>query len=340
MFKFAYCRRVLAVAVLAFITGGTVVQSNAIAQATAGRVTGFPDKSIRLLVGNAPGGGSDITARIVAEKLTGLLGHPVIVDNRSGASGIIAMNLAAQAPANGYTLQVVAGADLAGAMAQKKLAFDVRAAYAPISQLTAQYYLLLAAPSLPVGSLKELIEYVKGRPGALTFGSAGIGSAGHAGLEFWKSLSGLNIVHVPYKGIAPALTDMIGGQLHLAFVSTISGVPHVSSGRLRALAVTSARRAQAFSDLPTVAEAGAAGFDLTNWYGFFAPAGTPQSALELLFRAATQALNSPDLQSRFAASGAEAAPSASSAEFAQLLAKEVAKWEKIMQLPGFAQSLQ
>jgi tripartite-type tricarboxylate transporter receptor subunit TctC len=165
-----------------------------------------------------------------------------------------------------------------------------------------------------------------------------MGSAGHAGLELMKSLTSTNIVHVPYKGIAPALTDMIGGQLHLAFVSTISGAPQVASGKLRALAVTSARRTKAYPDLPTVAEA-APGFELTNWYGLFAPAATPRPVVDLLFRQTTQALASSELQSRFGASGAEAAPSASLADFAQTLDKEVALWNRIMQLPRFAESL-
>lgn len=306
---------------------------------TDAQAAGYPDKSIRLLVGNAPGGGSDITARAVAEKLSEYLGRSVVVDNRAGASGIIAMNLAAQAAPNGYTLLVVAGADLAGAMTQKKLTYDVRTAYASISQLTSQYYMLLMTPSLPVNSVKELIEYARSKPRALSFGSAGVGSAGHAGLEFFKSMTGVDIVHVPYKGIGPALIDMISGQLQLAFVSTISSTPHIKSGRLRALAVTSAARARAYPELPTVAESGAPGFDLTNWYGLYAPAGTPPAIVRLLHGETVRALNSPDLQARFANAGAETAASPTPAEFGRLLAKEVAKWEKIMKIPGFADSL-
>lgn len=300
----------------------------------------FPDKPLRLIVGNAPGGGSDITARAVADKLGERLGQSVLVDNRAGASGVLAINAVAQAPANGYTLLVMAGGELASTQAQKKLSFDVRTAYAPITQLTSQYYLLLSSLSLAPTSLKEVIEYAKARPGALSFGSAGMGSAGHAGLELLKSLTNTNIVHVPYKGIAPGLTDMIGGQLHLAFVSTISGAPHVASGRLRALAVTSSRRAKSYPDLPAVAEVIGTGFELTNWYGLFAPGATPRPVIDILFRHTTQALSSPDLQQRFAASGAETAPSPSTAEFSQTFEKEVATWQKIIQLPGFAQSLQ
>ena len=328
-----YQSTVALAAILALISAG-----HADAQTTT--AGGFPDKPLRLIVGNAPGGGSDITARAVADKLGERLGQSVLVDNRAGASGVIAMNAAAQAPANGYTLLVMAGGELASMQAQKKLSFDVRSIYAPITQLTSQYYLLLSSLSLAPTSLKAVIEYAKAKPGALSFGSAGMGSAGHAGLELMKSLSDTNIVHVPYKGIAPGLTDMIGGQLHLAFVSTISGAPHVANGRLRALAVTSSRRAKSYPDLPTVAEIIGTGFELTNWYGLFAPAATPRPVIDILFGQATQALSSPDLQQRFAASGAEAAPSASTTEFSQTLEREVATWQKIMQLPGFAQSLQ
>ena len=298
----------------------------------------YPSKPIRLIVGNAPGGGSDITARAVAQKLTEDLGRTVVVDNRPGASGIIAMDLAAQTAPDGYTLLVVAGGDLASAFVQKKVAYDVRSAYAPITQLTSQYYLLLVTPQLPAKSVKDLIAYARSKPGALSFGSSGMGSSGHAGLEYLKAASGVDIVHVPYKGIGPALVDMISGQLQLAFASTISGSPHVRSGRLRALAVTSPRRAQAYPELPTISET-LPGFELTNWYGLFAPARTPSAIVLTLHRVASDALRSADLQAKFSASGAEAAASASPSELAPLLVREVSKWEKIMALPGFSESL-
>lgn len=333
--KVPSCLRLTAVsAVLVCVAGYAQTQSRMVTPPT-----GYPEKPIRLLVGNAPGGGSDITARTVAQKLSETLGRSVIVDNRPGAAGIIAMNLAAQATPDGYTLLLVAGSDLAGAMVQKKLSYDVRTAYAPISQLTSQYYLLLVTPPLPVNSVQDLIAYAKSKPGALSFGSAGVGSTGHAGLELLKSTAGVDIVHVPYKGIGPALIDMMSGQLHLAFASTISGAPHVKSGRLRALAVTSLRRAQAFPELPTVSEAGVSGFDMTNWYGIFGPAGTPRAVVLALHREIGRALASPDIRARFASSGAEAAPSGSPVEFGNALSKEVDRWGKIMKIPAFAESL-
>ncbi|MBI3043411.1 MAG: tripartite tricarboxylate transporter substrate binding protein [Betaproteobacteria bacterium] len=327
---------------------GTVLSAGLIYAASSGAQAqppggaaagGYPEKPLRLLVGNAPGGGSDITARNVAERLSESLGRSIVVDNRPGAGGVIAMNLAAQAAPNGYTLLVVAGSDLASAWVRKRLSFDPRRGYAPTSQLTSQYYLLLVTPSLPIRSVRELIDYAKARPGALSFGSAGVGSAAHAGLESFKSVAEVDIVHVPYKGIGPALIDMVGGQLHLAFASTISGTPHVKSGRLRALAVTRSARARAFPDLQSVSEAGVPGFELTNWYGLYAPAATPAAIVSTLHCETVRALKGGPLQAQITKGGAEPAPSASPAEFSRLLAGEVARWEAIMKLPGFADSL-
>ena len=318
---------------LVFVTTGTLGQEK-----RASPPHSYPDKPIRVLVGNAPGGGSDITARILTQKLTEAFGRNVIVENRAGASGIIAMDLAAQATADGYSLLVVAGGDLASAFVQKKVSYDVRRAFAPITQITSQYYLLLSSPQLAAKTVKELIAYAKSKPGTLSFGSSGMGSTGHAGLESLKSAAGVDIVHVPYKGIAPALADMAAGQLHLAFASTISGLPHVRSGRLRALAVTSPARAPAHPDLPAMSET-VPGFELTNWYGLFAPAGTPPAVVSTLHRVSTEAIKSADVQSRIAAGGAEAAPSPSPAAFKRLLDEEVARWQKIVRLPGFAESL-
>ena len=299
----------------------------------------YPVKPIRFLVSNLPGGGVDITARAIGKHLTEKWSQSVVVDNRAGASGVIAMNLTAQSAPDGYTILAIAGAQLGSAAAQKKVDYDVRRAYAPITQLTSQYYLFLVTPGLKVGSVKDLLSYAKGKPGALTFGSAGMGSMGHAGLELMKSTAGVDIVHVPYKGIGPALIDMIGGQLHLAFVSTISSTQHVKAGRLKALAVTTLKRAQAYPDLPTMAESGLPGFELNNWYGLLAPAGTPGPIVSALHQAVDQTLKRPEVQALFVNDGAEAAASESPREFGVMLAKEVAKWESLIRMPGFAANL-
>ncbi len=310
------------------------------AQIVAGAVpAGYPNKSIRLLVGNAPGGGIDITARFVAQKIGDKWGRTFVVDNRPGASGVIAFDLVQQAAPDGYTFLVTAGSLIASAMAQKKVPYDVRTAYAPVTQLTLSYYLLLIHPSLPVNSVKELIAYGKSKPGALNYGSSGVGGAGHLGGELLASMAGVKMVHVPYKGGGLVLADLISGQIQLGFTSTISGMPHVRSGRLKGLAMTGTKRAPVFPDLPTLAEAGVPGFELINWYGLFGPAGTPPAVVALLHRDVSQSLGSADARAAFAKDGADAAPSASPEAFRRVLAKEVEDWQKIVKLPGFAEAL-
>ena len=314
--------------------------TTAYAQQTPGqRPDNYPNRPIRMLVGNAPGGGVDITARVVAQNLSERWGRSIVVDNRPGASGIVAMDLAAQAAADGYTLLVSAGSLLGSAMVQKKVRYDVRTAFAPITQLSSLCYMLLVNPSLGVNSVKDLIAYAKSRPNALTYGSSGVGASGHLGGELFSSMTGVKMVHVPYKGSSPVMVAMISGQIQLGFTSTIAGMPHVRSGRLKALGVTSPQRAKALPDLPTISEAGVPGFDVINWYGLFGPAGTPRAIVAVLHREVTQVLNSSDVQAMFAKDGAEAAPSSSPAEFKGLLAREVDNWEKIIKMPGFADSL-
>ncbi len=311
----------------------------ACAQQTPGQLGGYPLKPIRLLVGNAPGGGIDITARAVAQKLTERWGRSVVVDNRPGASGLIAMEVAAQAAPDGYTLLVISGSLIASAGVQNKVLFDVRKAYAPITQLTTVAYMLMVTAALPVNTVKELIAYAKSKPAALSFGSSGVGGAGHLAGELFCELAGVKIVHVPYKGGGLVLADMISGQVQLGFTATLSGMPHVRSGRLKVLGVTSATRTQAFPEVPTIAEAGVPGFELVNWYGIFAPAATPPAIITALHREIAGALSTPEVQAAFAKDGAEATPSATPQQFGTLLAKEIENWHKLVRLPGFAESL-
>ena len=299
----------------------------------------YPVRPIRVLVGYAPGGGIDITARAVSQKLTERLGQQVVVDNRPGASGVIAMDLTARATPDGYTMLVTSGSLIASAMARKHVNFDVRKAYAPVTQLTSLYYLLLVNASLPAKSVKELLAMGKNKPGSLNYGSSGVGGAGHLAGALFSHLSGVPMTHVPYKGGGLVLADLISGQIQLGFTSTISGMPHVRSGRLRALAVTNDRRAKAFPDLPTIAEAGVPGFELINWYGLFAPAGTPPAIVKMVHGYVTQDLSSAEVQAMFAKDGADAVPSKSPDEFSTVLAKEVDLWNKFVKLPGFAEGL-
>ena len=330
-------REILAQSVI--VTFIACLPAPAFAELEPARPGGYPVKPIRLLVGNAPGGGIDITARAVGQKLTERWGRSVVVDNRPGASGLIAMDMAAQAVPDGYTLLVISGSLIASAGVQNKVRFDVRKAYAPITQLTTVAYMLMVTASLPVNTVRELIAYAKARPDALSYGSSGVGGAGHLAGELFSSMAGVKMVHVPYKGGGLVLADMISGQVQVGFTATISGMPHVRSGKLKALGVTSLKRAQAFPEVQTIAEAGVPGFELVNWYGIFAPAATPPAIIAALHREIAHSLGTPEVQMAFAKDGAEATPSAAPQQFGALLAKEIDNWQKLVKLPGFAESL-
>jgi tripartite-type tricarboxylate transporter receptor subunit TctC len=320
-----------AVLVAALLAAGT-----AAAQTTA---PVYPVKPIRILVGNAPGGGIDITARAVGQKLTEKWGKSVVVDNRPGASGLIAMEVATQAVPDGYTLLVISGSLIASAGVQKKVAFDVRTAYAPITQLTTVAYMLMVNAAVPANTVREFIAYAKSRPNALSYGSSGVGGAGHLAGALFCHLAGVDIVHVPYKGGGLVLADMISGQVQMGFTATISGMPHVRTGKLKVLGMTSAKRVQAFPDIPTIAESGVPGFELINWYGIFAPAKTPPAIVNALHGEISRSLSAPEVQAAFAKDGAEATPSASPQAFAGLLDRELTIWQKLVKLPGFAENL-
>jgi len=300
---------------------------------------GYPSKPVRMLVGNTPGGGIDLTARAVAQRLTDRWGRSFVVDNRPGGAGLIGIDLAANAGPDGYTLLVVPGSLVASAAAQKKLAYDLRKALAPVTQLTSVSYVLMVNPSVPAKSVKELIAYAKERPNKMNFGSSGIGTIGHLAGELFAWKSGVKMVHVPYKGATPALVDMISGQIQLGFTSTISGMPQVRAGKLRVMGVSSARRAPSLPDVPTIAESGLPGFDLVNWYGLFAPGATPPAIVLALHREAAVIVESQDMQAMLAKDGADAESSASPAAFRRLFESEVVKWEGYIKLPGFAEAL-
>jgi tripartite-type tricarboxylate transporter receptor subunit TctC len=299
----------------------------------------YPVKPVRVIVGNTPGGGIDLTARAVAQRLTDRWGRSFVVDNRPGGAGLIGIDLAANAAPDGYTLLVVPGSLVASAAAQKKLAYDLRKALAPVTQLTSVSYVLMINPSVPATSVKELIAYGRSRPNALNFGSSGVGGIGHLAGELFAAKSGVKMVHVPYKGAAPALVDMVSGQIQLGFTSTISGMPQVRAGKLRVMGLSSARRAPSLPEVPTIAESGLPGFDLVNWYGLFAPAATAPGVLSALHREAAAIVDSHEMRAMFAKDGADAERSESPAAFRRLFESEVVKWEGYIRLPGFAEAL-
>lgn len=294
----------------------------------------YPNKPIRIIVGSASGGGADIISRAVAQKLADLWGRSVIVDNRPGGGGVVAIELLARAAPDGYTL--FGGASLiVTATPLKKVPFDTRKVLAPIVQMTSVPYLMVSPPSLPANSVKELIAYAKSRPGALSYGSAGIGSIAHLGTELFSYMAGgLDMVHVPYKGFGQAFTDLMGSQIQILFSSGIGAAPYLKSGRLKAIGVTSLRRLQNFPDVPTVAESGVPGFELDNMHGLYAPAGVPPAILFALNREVGQFMNTPEMKRRLAADGAEAAPPNSPAEFKRVFAKQIEMWERFIRTSG------
>jgi tripartite-type tricarboxylate transporter receptor subunit TctC len=297
--------------------------------AAAAHAQDYPTKPVRLISGFQPGGGSDIVARLVADKLTESWGKPFIVDNRSGAGGTIAMGIAAKAPADGYTLLVISGSQITNAAYVTKVPFDILKVYAPITQATSGPYLIAAHPQVSAHNVKELIALAKSRPGQLTYASSGTGSFAHLGMELFKTLTGTDILHVPYKGSGPALIDLIGGQVNLAVASTTSSMPHVRSGKLKALAVTTLQRSPLVPELPTVAEQGVPGFAVDSWYGIVAPAGTPAALVNKLNAQIVKVLTAPAVVSYLAKEGA--VPKGSSpAELAQAMRAELAKWGKVI----------
>lgn len=290
----------------------------------------YPAKPIRFIVPLAAGGGMDTVTRSLAQKLGENLGQTIVVDNRGGGGGSIGAELAAAAAPDGYTWIMMSATAVIRPLMYKKTGYDLARDFVPISQVTAQPYVLTVHPSLPVKSVHELVAYAKANPGKLNYASAGQGSLIHLTSELFNSMAGIRTVHVPYKGIGAAYPDLIAGHVQMVFASIVSVQPHVRAQRLRALAVSSAQRAKAQPDWPTVAEAGIKGFAVTQWYGAFVPARTPRTIAERINREIVKVVHEPDLTGRFAADGAEAVGS-SPQEFSAHIKTEHDKWSKVIQ---------
>ena len=294
----------------------------------------YPAKTVRIIVPFAPAGSTDITARIIAQKLTDAWRQQVIVDNRAGAGGNIGAELVAKAAPDGYTLLLAT----TGVMAinhrlYKTLPYDALRDFAPVTQIGGLPLILIVHPSLPVKSVKELIALAKAKPGQLSYASSGVGGATHMTAEVFRMLAGVDIVHIPYKGSGQAMVDLISGQVGLAFDQITSSLPHVESGKLRALAVTSARRFASVPNLPTMAEAGVAGYEAVSWNGIAAPAGTPKDIVARIQGEIARVLQLPDIKERFFKDGIE--PVGSTPEqFAAHIRSERAKWEKVVERAG------
>ena len=294
----------------------------------------YPVKNVRIIVPFAPAGSTDITARIIAQKLTDAWRQQVIVDNRAGAGGNIGAELVAKAAPDGYTLLLAT----TGVMAinhrlYKTLPYDAMRDFAPVTQIGGLPLILIVHPSLPVKSVTELIALAKAKPGQLSYASSGVGGATHMTAEVFRMLAGVDIVHIPYKGSGQAMVDLISGQVGMAFDQITSSLPHVESGKLRALAVTSARRFASVPNLPTMAEAGVTGYEAVSWNGIAAPAGTPKDIVARIQGEIARVLQLPDIKERFFKDGIE--PVGSTPEqFAAHIRSERAKWEKVVERAG------
>jgi tripartite-type tricarboxylate transporter receptor subunit TctC len=293
----------------------------------------FPTKPVRVIVGNAPGGGTDAVARLVGQRLSERWPHSVIVDNRGGGVGVIAMDLAARANPDGHTL-LLSNIQMTINMLLKRVSYDIRQAYVPVVELTSQPYVAAVNPSLPVNSIRDFIKYAKSRPGAVNFGSPGSGSPAHIGIELFSSMAGLDMTHIPYKGNGPAMIDLMGGQIQMLFGTIVSVAPQTRAGKIKALAVTSLRRNPALPDLPTIAESGIPGYELSNQYGFFAPAGTPAAAVTAINRACNEIIASGEFKTRLAAGGVDAAGPNTPAEYRAAISGEVSRLQKFFSKPG------
>ena len=301
--------------------------------ATAAHAQQYPTKPIRLLVGFAAGGPSDVAARTIGQKLYEKWGQQVIVDIRPGAGGNIATDMAAKAPPDGYTLIEPAFAHAVNPVLYPKLPFDAVKDFAPILLFASIANLLVVHPSLPVHSVKELIDFARAHPNQLTYGSAGNGTASHFAGELLNMMGGIKVTHVPYKGLAPAHNEIMGGQLSMMFDGIVTGVPAAKAGRLRALAVTTLKRWEGTPDIPTMSEAGLAGFEVNSWYGLLAPAGTPREIVLKLNAEVARSLREPDARERLYAIGAEPM-SGTPEEFSAYIKSEMTKWAKVIKAAG------
>ena len=294
----------------------------------------YPARPVSLIVAFTPGGPSDVLARIVGKKIGELLGQPIVIENKPGAGGNIAAELVARAARDGYTLLMGNNSILAtNASLYKKIGYDAEKDFAPISLIGSQANILVVNPALPVKSMAELIALAKAKPGQLNFASSGHGAAAHLAGELFKAQAHIDIVHVAYKGAAPALQDVIAGHVQMMFATAASVVGHVKDGLVRPLAVTTLARTAVLPDIPTVAELGIAGFDATTWHGLVAPAGTPPEVIGVLHRAAITALNDPETRKALIGLGVDVVGS-SPQEFAAYIKSEIPKWSAVVQAAG------
>ena len=303
--------------------------------APLGFAQSYPDRTIRFIVPYPPGSGTDIVARLLAQKLPEGLGQPVVIENRPGAGAIIGVEAVARAAPDGYTIGIADTGPLAiNPALYSKLSYDPVRDFAPITLVANLPFILVVNPNLGVSSVSELIAQAKARPGQINYASVGNGSAVHLATELFKTRAGIDLTHVPYKGSAPALNGLLAGEASVMFVNLLSSMPHVKTGRLRALAAATPKRIAAVPDLPTIAEAGVPGYEFEAWFGVIAPAGTPPAIVQRLNKEIHAALAQPEVRERMLNQGGFEPVGSSAEEFAATIRREIERWGKLVQATG------
>jgi tripartite-type tricarboxylate transporter receptor subunit TctC len=293
----------------------------------------YPTKPLRLVTGSAPGGGSDFVARALSERLTERLGQPVLVDNRPGAGGVIGADVVAKANPDGYTMLVNTGSAIAVNPALQRLPYDVKRDFLPVMQVSRAPFVLALNPALPAKNVGELITLLKANPGKFSYASSGLGAMSHLAMELFKVMAGTTVVHVPYRGSAPAVVDLIAGQVQLAMNNIVPTLPHVKSGRVRALGVSGPLRSHVLPEVPTVAETGLAGYEAMQWYGVLLPAKTPRAVAALLHQELSAVLKIPAVRMRLTEEGGDVVGGAPAA-FAAYIEQETLKWARVVKAAG------
>jgi tripartite-type tricarboxylate transporter receptor subunit TctC len=311
--------------------GAGVLLGAAVAGAQA---AAYPEKPVRVIIPSPTGGGTDTSTRILAPKLGEILGQQLVLENRPGASGNIGAEVAARAAPDGYTLLACIASHTSNPAVMRKVSYDLARDFAPIARTVTVPNVLFSHPSLPVKTIKELIAFARARPGELNFASAGLGTNPHLAMELFLNETRLKVTHIPYKGVGPALVDVVAGHVPLMMGNILVASPHLRSGRIRGYGVTSAKRSAAAPELPTIAEAALPGYEADQWYGLLAPAGTPREIVGRLHAAVVQALQDPQVRQRFLNDGAEPSPHRTPEEFGALIVSDMKKWARVVKEAG------
>jgi len=294
---------------------------------------GYPARPVRMVAAFAPGGSVDVVARLLAQKLSDRWGQQVVVDNRPGAGGNVSAEIVARAPSDGHTIYICSASFVVNPLLYAKALYDPVRDFAPVTLVSLVQNVLVVHPGLPARSVKELIALARAKPAQIHYASTGAGTSGHLVMELFKSMAGIDVVHVPYKVIGQAQADLIGGQVSLWFPTAPGALPHIQAGRMRALAVAGAKRSPALPELPTVAEAGVPGFEASTWYALLAPAGTPRNIVATLNAEVARILGQPEVRERLTALGIEIVGS-SADELARHIHSEIPKWARVIKQSG------